>query len=534
MALSLYLQTITMKKLFTLLAALGLFGLASAQPCLPSTPVAVFDSMDNIMGATFNFTAVPTGNVIKIYVPFAPVSMNFNLCSASNQGDSYLSLLNENSGTASIVGYADDGCASISTLTDGDIIITGPGTYYLYVSDYPCIADGASTYDIEVYSTGINYPNNDECATATYLPLNTLIQSTFNFRTYDSINEQDPVTGNPISNTCGLYPSETSSLVWFYFYAPRTSTYRIRLANVTFGNLFLYYDYAVYPENDIICVDMASSTLTNGICRSSSQGYQGALDTTLLTLEQGGYYIVVSKRNDPVDFSIKIEDRGYTATCGTEQVPGLTFLADYNCASLSGSVYLFFDSTLTLPAVGNSYGLFAILGTGPIANFQNPSADPNFKLSGRLLDMRGLELAGADIGPGTYYFYLIAAGNGDIVDNEYTFDTTCMAISPAAIFKIRATGDTSCYLAINDIITPRFNLYPNPATSLLNIDISQLNGQASYTIYNTIGKAFITGNILPQQTALNVDVNTLQAGYYLFTISGADGQKSAVPFLITK
>lgn len=522
-----------MKKLFTILFFSALVGILSAQPCLPMAPVAVFDSMDNILGFTNNFTAIPTGTAIKIYVPYTPVSINFDLCSGNNQGDSYLTLLNENSSSPSIVGYGDDGCGGGSNLTNTDIIITAPGTYYLYVTEYPCLADGASTYDIEVSSTSTNYPNNDECANATDLPLNTLIHSTFSTRTYDTLGEQHPVSGDPISNSCDVNATETSSLVWFFFYAPQTSTYRLRLANVSFGAEFLYYDYAVYPEGDITCGDMSTSDLSHGICRSSAQGFEGALDTTLVTLEQGGYYIVVSKRYDPVDFSIKIEDIGYTATCGTEEVPTLSLVNDEPCANTANSIYYMFDGNINLPAVGNSYGLFAILGNGPITNFQNPSADPNYNQSGRLTEMMSIELRGANFSPGTYYYYIIAAANGNVVNGNYTFDTTCMEHT-SVVFTILAIGDTSCTVGIDNIIAPRFNLYPNPASSLLNIDIANLNGHGSYTIYNTLGKACLADNITSQQTALNIDISTLPQGYYLFAITGAEGQKSTKPFLITK
>ncbi len=505
-----------------------------AQQCNINAPVAVFDSMENIMGATFNFTAVPTGTAIKIYVPFTPASLTFDMCSANNQGDSYLTLLNENSSNPSVVGFADDGCPVSVNLTYESILITGPGTYYLYVTDFPCIGNGATSYDIEITSAVANYPNNDICEDAMTLPLNTLIQSTFSDRGYDVNGEEHPATGDPISNTCEVNSTETTSLVWFKFFAPQTSTYMLRLANVSFSSDFLYYDYAIYPVSDLVCGDMAASNLSRGICRSSSQGVQGTLDTSLVTLEQGEYYIVVSKRFDPVDFSIRIEDRGYTDACGTEAVPAMSYyMGTSPCATENGSVYLSFDSNVILPAVGNAYGLFGLFGSGPINNFQRPYDDPNFYAIGRIFDYEGLELVGSNFTPGNYYLYLLATANGLVSNGEYTFDTACMERS-AIVFKILAQGDTACILGINDIEMPTFNIYPNPTNSLLNIEVLQNMGFQSYTIYNAMGKTCQVGVPGTLQGTSSVDVSLLPQGYYLFTVSSADGQKYTKPFLITR
>ena len=71
-----------------------------------------------------------------------------------------------------------------------------------------------------------------------------------------------------------------------------------------------------------------------------------------------------------------------------------------------------------------------------------------------------------------------------------------------------------------------FTVYPNPAKSQINVKADASLIGSSYTVYNNIGKATLTGKINAENTVL--DLGHLSSGVYLFSIGDSLKQKFTV------
>ena len=71
-----------------------------------------------------------------------------------------------------------------------------------------------------------------------------------------------------------------------------------------------------------------------------------------------------------------------------------------------------------------------------------------------------------------------------------------------------------------------FTVYPNPAKSQINVKADATLIGYSYTVYNNIGKATLTGKINAENTVL--DLGHLSSGVYLFSIGDSLKQKFTV------
>ena len=62
----------------------------------------------------------------------------------------------------------------------------------------------------------------------------------------------------------------------------------------------------------------------------------------------------------------------------------------------------------------------------------------------------------------------------------------------------------------------KFSVYPNPATDVLNINIENLEGNASVSVYDIVGKQVATSKLNNGTNTLNVE--NLTAGVYFYSI----------------
>jgi hypothetical protein len=80
-------------------------------------------------------------------------------------------------------------------------------------------------------------------------------------------------------------------------------------------------------------------------------------------------------------------------------------------------------------------------------------------------------------------------------------------------------------------ITP----YPNPATSVLNIPLANLDGAATLEIVDVAGRSIRTENVAINGTqTLSVDVANIPAGTYLFNMNFENGKSSTFRVVISK
>jgi hypothetical protein len=69
-----------------------------------------------------------------------------------------------------------------------------------------------------------------------------------------------------------------------------------------------------------------------------------------------------------------------------------------------------------------------------------------------------------------------------------------------------------------------FSLYPNPASTVLNITLGQSTSVDSYTIYDVAGKAVATGNI--NTASSTISVSDLAQGTYIIKLIGENTNAS--------
>jgi hypothetical protein len=67
-----------------------------------------------------------------------------------------------------------------------------------------------------------------------------------------------------------------------------------------------------------------------------------------------------------------------------------------------------------------------------------------------------------------------------------------------------------------------FSVFPNPAQSLINVNIEANLVGSVFTIYDNIGKAVKTGKLNSLNTT--IDVNDLSGGIYSFNVGGNSKQ----------
>ena len=70
------------------------------------------------------------------------------------------------------------------------------------------------------------------------------------------------------------------------------------------------------------------------------------------------------------------------------------------------------------------------------------------------------------------------------------------------------------------IVGKQVNIYPNPCSSLVTIDVSENRPDLLFEILNLQGKVLIT--LRPDGRSAKVDVGNMQPGVYLVRISGKD------------
>lgn len=174
-------------KLYSLLALCLLFIKTGWAQCIPNSVRPVFGTV-NAASGTVNFTNVPTGNVIQVNVPVANTQYYIDLC-ITNPGnnvpdgtnDGHLTVLDQNSATATALTFFEDGCTNIVGNGWGPPVGTwtapAAGTYFLYLTEWNqagtdwCVADGVNNaYDFAITITPP--PSNDLAIDSAYLPAN--------------------------------------------------------------------------------------------------------------------------------------------------------------------------------------------------------------------------------------------------------------------------------------------------------------------------------------------------------------------------
>lgn len=84
--------------------------------------------------------------------------------------------------------------------------------------------------------------------------------------------------------------------------------------------------------------------------------------------------------------------------------------------------------------------------------------------------------------------------------------------------------NTDCTAGLNNQNANLITLYPNPANSILNVNLTKAMGFESYTIYDIAGKKLLDGKINASLTTINIA--GISAGSYIIKLTGSEGQAS--------
>lgn len=74
--------------------------------------------------------------------------------------------------------------------------------------------------------------------------------------------------------------------------------------------------------------------------------------------------------------------------------------------------------------------------------------------------------------------------------------------------------------------------YPNPATTTLNIPLTENKGNVDMSIYDLSGKLVSTQNVSMDSNMLEVDVTSIPAGTYVFDLDFANGEKATINVVV--
>ena len=74
-------------------------------------------------------------------------------------------------------------------------------------------------------------------------------------------------------------------------------------------------------------------------------------------------------------------------------------------------------------------------------------------------------------------------------------------------------------------------LYPNPATTIVNVDISQVNGITGFSLYNVIGELIKSGKVNSSDTSVVLHMEEMNSGVYYIMLNNASGEKIVKKFI---
>lgn len=130
-------------------------------------------------------------------------------------------------------------------------------------------------------------------------------------------------------------------------------------------------------------------------------------------------------------------------------------------------------------------------------------------------NLYGTSIYGGANGKGTIYQYNYTSNTITITTD---LNTTTAYFPTIALIELSGTVKIKEYETQNDFI-----LFPNPATSILNIDLSNFKGDGTIiTITNALGQMVLKENLINKNSAFNI--NNLKPGVYLVNITDNKGK----------
>ena len=139
-------------------------------------------------------------------------------------------------------------------------------------------------------------------------------------------------------------------------------------------------------------------------------------------------------------------------------------------------------------------------------------------------NLYGTSIYGGTNGKGTIYEYNYSANTLTITTD---FNTTTANFPTIALIEVSGTVKIKEYETQNE-----FKLFPNPATSILNINLSNLSVTESLevTISNTLGQVVLNDKITEKHSSFNIQY--LVSGIYFVNINDSKGNTHTQKIII--
>lgn len=123
---------------------------------------------------------------------------------------------------------------------------------------------------------------------------------------------------------------------------------------------------------------------------------------------------------------------------------------------------------------------------------------------------------------GAYPTYILIAPNHTIVQQDMWPISSATSFDP--YFSSNGLSYSACASGVAETASPLdFTLYPNPVTSLLNIESTKNAELISYRIFDYLGNVSLTEEIGNKISKVSIDVSSLAPGFYFAEVKTSDG-----------
>lgn len=296
----------------------------------------------------------------------------------------------------------------------------------------------------------------------------------------------------------------------------------VNLSNVT-GN-GVTWDYSLiwgYPgeTRDLAVID--PTTTTNG---SSFTGSTAALQLPTFT----NYLATSASGRNSKGFVFTDPNAGdVIITFDTQDEQLMTYPFDLN-SNLNGSYAGNFTALgNTSPCTGTSYSKVDGKGTLKLPAAGGSTVSLNNIYRHQLIDttLASIDLFGTSIDVvirrEQYDYYDLASGNLPIFSHsKLTAKDITGTIVDITQNLVLSAFDPIYYLGVDKNKMTNINVYPNPATDVLNISGDYNNG--TYVVMNVAGQTILSGELINGNQQINV--SDLNAGVYFVKINSDKGE----------
>ncbi len=125
-------------------------------------------------------------------------------------------------------------------------------------------------------------------------------------------------------------------------------------------------------------------------------------------------------------------------------------------------------------------------------------------------------------GPGAYPTMILIAPNKNIIQKDMWPINNAASFDP--YLSAAGLSYATCATGMEEIASPfHFNLFPNPATSILNVESNNTATISSYVIYDFMGKEVLSQTGDQAVEKVSIDVSTLPIGFYFAKIKTSEG-----------